>query len=128
MGISVAIENTVDLKKMSKIINQGIINGLFVATNIVHAQAVQTSPIAPYMGGTLRLSHSMQVNENELYGEVYIPENSPAASYAPIVELTEPAMNPSNSGSRIPWLRPALYDNEKKIQETINKEVEKKLK
>jgi len=128
MGITVAVENTVNFKKISEVINQGIINGLWLAANIVHAQAVQTSPIAPVFGGTLRLSHSMQVNEDDLYAEVFIPNDSPAAEYAPIVELTDPPMKPSNSGSRIPWLRPALYENVEKCKELINKEVEKKLK
>jgi hypothetical protein len=128
MGLSAKVEDTTNLDKALEMIRQGAVNGLYIATNIVHAEAVKTSPIAPILGGTLRMSHSMQINEEELYGEVYIPENSPAAEYAPIVELTEPPMHPSNSGSRIPWLRPALYDNQNNCYNAIKKEVEKEIK
>lgn len=124
MGLSVEIVDDIARDKTEKAIWDGFINGLFVAANRVHSQAVQTSPI---LSGVLRLSHSMEVDEKKGEAQVFIPENSPASDYAPILELTSPPMHPSNSGSRIPWLRPSLYENADKCKEDIDKEIKKKL-
>ena len=147
MGIGVNVE--VDFPKdiIMENVRQGFINGLYVACNIVHAKAMQTSPIKT---GVLRNSLSMEVDEEKLSGQVYVPENSPASKYAPLIELTgsiaheirpvnkkalfwkgasHPVKKVNHPGFKAkPFLRPALYDNIDNIQKAIDREVEKKLK
>lgn len=122
--IKVEIIKNIDMTKVNLALKKGIINGVYTATNIVHAQAVETSPIKK---GALRNSISQKVNEDKVYGEVFIPANGPAGKYGYVLELSNPPYHAKQTGTRIPFLRPALYENADKCQKAFQFEVDKTL-
>ncbi len=102
---------------LNKILTEGIINGLYKAANLVHKDAVKNCPVNT---GNLKNSISMNVNEKNKIGEV-----GSNVKYAPFVEFSK---GKARKVGQIPFLRPALYNNEKEILQIMNDEVMKKLK
>ncbi len=119
-------------ENMAEKIKRAIVQGLYIATNIVHSQTVRDTPV---QYGALKNDNEMKVDEENLEGIVY---NS--RDYAPYVEFGQETGDPSNvtnenngvkvtiafaqpsenpksprNVGRIPFMRPALYENEDKI-------------
>lgn len=106
--------------RLKEILMEGIVNGIYKATNIVHKDALHNSPVHL---GRLKNSISQEVDEKKAEGSVYSN-----VEYAPYVEFGDlRGAKPKHVG-KIPFLRPALYDNQDKILNALNSEVEKKLK
>jgi len=106
-------------ENMAEKIKQAIVQGLYIATNIVHSQTVRDTPV---MTGALKNNNEMRVDEEKLEGTVW---NN--LEYAPYVEFGQemnPPHNPKNVG-RIPFMRPALYENEDKIVAAIYRPLNK---
>lgn len=122
--IQIEIENHLN-KNLGKILKKIAIEAITLGTNIVHSDAVRYSPIDT---GLLRNSIEQDVNENEITGIVFVGDNTPAGVYAPILEMSDGKYNARTPGTRIPFLRPALYENREKIVNIVNAHFRKRLK
>jgi len=105
-NVEIKLQWNGDAKKVD--INNGVIGGLIRATNLVQSTAKTLVPVAPVNGGTLRGSIVKTVENNKLEGVV-----STNVEYAPYVEL---GLKSNPNYPRQPYMRPALFDNEDKIQ------------
>jgi hypothetical protein len=114
--IDVKVTSNFDTSIKDKL-HKALVKGVYAATNIVHKQAIKDCPMDTV---TLKPSLEMMVDEDKIEGMV-----KSNLEYAPYVEYGQDMTPPHKPrhGGRIPFLRPALYENENKINEVLNKYV-----
>jgi HK97 gp10 family phage protein len=146
MSFDIEIEDQIR-KDMNIIVHQGIVNGIYKACNLVHVNAVKNCPMGAYV--QLKNSIEMDVDEDKEEGTVgtnieyaiYV-EYGTKKHFPPVDALKEwakkklgnenlafaVAQSIARKGTRAqPFLRTAFYDNQDKIIQFIQQEVEKKV-
>lgn len=98
--------------------NQQLEAGLTAGCIILESEAKK---ITPRKYGKLFNAYGRDVKNN--IGVVYN-----TAEYAPYLEFSEPPKHPKLAGKKIPFMRPALYDNIDKIKQAITNELLKAFK